>query len=207
MTPSPTAPGINPSLLTSLMQAQGAPSLQLTQIDKFEPPTEFQDSTGIRWQLVKDSRSGAGEVPDPAAVSVTDYWMHEFPGSNGKIFLYVVEGLRAPKTQREAPCRVLYSWYSTVNYPAFTPQLIKPQEWLVANVYAAGISDSRVSKLRALCKVPEAPVQPETPPGVPVPEQPAPLIRMEELHDDTGTTGQTGATAPNSPGERRKNSR
>lgn len=207
MTPSPTAPGINPTLLTSLMQAQGAPSLQLTQIDKFEPPTEFQDSTGIRWQLVKDSRSGAGEVPDPAAVSVTDYWMHEFPGSNGKIFLYVVEGLRAPKTQREAPCRVLYSWYSTVNYPAFTPQLIKPQEWLVANVYAAGISDSRVSKLRALCKVPEAPVQPETPPGVPVPEQPAPLIRMEELHDDTGTTGQTGATAPNSPGERRKNSR
>lgn len=207
MTPSPTAPGINPTLLTSLMQAQGAPSLQLTQIDKYEPPAEFTDSAGSRWQLIKDSRSGAGEVPDPAAVSVTDYWMHEFPGSNGKIFLYVVEGLRAPKTQRETPCRVLYSWYSTVNYPAFTPQLIKPQEWLVANVYAAGISDSRVSKLRALCKVPEAPVQPETPPGVPVPEQPAPLIRMEELHDDTGTTGQTGATAPNSPGERRKNSR
>ena len=105
MTPTPTAPGINPNLLTSLMQAQGTPSLQLTQIDKYDPPAEFTDSAGSRWLLVKDSRSGAGEVPDPAGVNVTDYWMHEFPGSGGKIFLYVVEGLRPPKTQREAPPR------------------------------------------------------------------------------------------------------
>ena len=207
MTPTPTAPGINPNLLTSLIQAQGAPSLQLTQIDKYEPPAEFTDSAGSRWQLIKDSRSGAGEVPDPAAVSVTDYWMHEFPGSGGKIFLYVVEGLRPPKTQREAPCRVLYSWYSTVNCPTFTPQLIKPQEWLVANVYAAGMADSRVSKLRALCKVPEQPAQPEASPGVPALEQPAPLIRMEDLHNDTGTTGSTGGAPADNPGERRKNNR
>lgn len=206
MTPTPTAPGINPNLLTSLMQAQGTPSLQLTQIDKYDPPAEFTDSAGSRWLLVKDSRSGAGEVPDPAGVNVTDYWMHEFPGSGGKIFLYVVEGLRPPKTQREAPCRVLYSWYSTVNCPSFTPQLIRPQEWLVANVYAAGLSDSRVSKLRALCKVPEPAALPETVAGS-SPEQPAPLISMEDLRHDTAATGTTRAPSPDNPGERRKNNR
>ena len=165
------------------MQAQGTPSLQLTQIDKYDPPAEFTDSAGSRWLLVKDSRSGAGEVPDPAGVNVTDYWMHEFPGSGGKIFLYVV-----------------------VNCPSFTPQLIRPQEWLVANVYAAGLSDSRVSKLRALCKVPEPAALPETVAGS-SPEQPAPLISMEDLRHDTAATGTTRAPSPDNPGERRKNNR
>ena len=102
-----TPPGVNPNLLSNIYQAAGMAALNLTQIDGFTPPAEFRDSTGATWQLVKSASSGMSEIPDPAAVNITDYWNHEYPGSNGKVFLYVVEGVRIPKTQRETPCRIL----------------------------------------------------------------------------------------------------
>lgn len=144
---------INPNLLSSIYQSQAVPSLQLTQIDGYEPLSEFTDSSGIKWRLVKAANSGMSEIPDPQSVNVTDYWCHEYPGSGGKVHIYVVEGVRVPKTARETACNVLYSWFSTVDNKNFTPQMIRPAEWLMANVYAAPISDARVSKLKALCKI------------------------------------------------------
>lgn len=199
-----TAPGVNPGLLTSLYQPPGLPALNLTQIDGFTPPGEFRDSTGTTWTLVKSASSGMSEIPDPAAVNITDYWNHEYPGSNGKVFLYVVEGVRIPKTQRETPCRILYSWFSTVNQPAFTPQMIRPAEWLVANVYAAGITDARVSKLHALCKT-----NPEQSQSQAAPEDnaPPPLIKMEDIVNDRNSTGQNGRNDQANPGKRGANNR
>lgn len=206
MTTPPSTPGINPNLLTNLLQAQGAPDLKLTQIDKYEPPRQFTDATGATWALVKDARSGMGEVPDPQAVTITDYWEHEYPGSSGKVYIYVVEGIRNPKTTRETACRVLYSWFSTVHAPNFTPQLIRPQEWLMANVYAASLSDARVSKLTALCNVQPEP-QPEPAQEPTAQPQPAPLINLEEIQHDNRRTAPTGAATADNPGERRKDNR
>ena len=39
---------INPNLLSSIYQSQAVPSLQLTQIDGYEPLSEFTDSSGIK---------------------------------------------------------------------------------------------------------------------------------------------------------------
>lgn len=199
-----TPPGVNPNLLNSIYQAAGMPALNLTQIDGFTPPAEFRDSTGASWQLVKSASSGMGEIPDPAAVNVTDYWNHEFPGSGGKVFLYVVEGVRIPKTQRETPCRILYAWFSTVNQPAFTPQLIRPAEWLVANVFAAGITDARVSKLHALCKTNPEQSQSQTAQGD---NAPPPLIKMEDIVNDRNAAGQNGRNDQANPGKRGANNR
>ena len=199
-----TPPGVNPNLLSNIYQAAGMAALTLTQIDGFTPPSEFRDSTGAAWTLVKSASSGMGEIPDPAAINITDYWNHEFPGSNGKVFLYVVEGIRLPKTQRETACRVLYAWFSTTGDKNFTPQMIRPGEWLTANVYAAGITDARLSKLHAICKTkPEA----ERPRETAGDNTPPPLIKMEDLINDRGTEGTNGRNAADNPGERRKNNR
>ena len=204
MTPTTTPAPINPGLLASIYQAQGAPSLNLTQIDGFQPAQEFTDGNGITWRLVKDARSGMSEIPNPQGVNVTDYWNHEIPGSKGKVYLYVVEGIRAPKTNREAPCRILYAWFSTVNQPAFAPGMIRPQEWLVANVYAAAVGDARLSKLQALTGTlqQQAPAQPQAP----EPEAPAPLIRMEDIatndSTNTGTAGTPGQLPGHNQGKR-----
>ena len=64
-----------------------------------------------------------------------------------------MEGIKKPRIETEAPVRVLYQWFSTKNNPQFTPQIISGNEWHRANVYTAPISDSRVSKLSALCGV------------------------------------------------------
>lgn len=198
-----TPPGVNPNLLSNIYQAAGMAALNLTQIDGFTPPAEFRDSTGATWQLVKSASSGMSEIPDPAAVNITDYWNHEYPGSNGKVFLYVVEGVRIPKTQRETPCRILYSWFSTTNQPAFTPQMIRPAEWLTANVYAAGVTDARVSKLHALCKTnPEQPQQQAQGDSAP-----PPLIKMEDIVNDRITAGQNGRNDPANQGKRGANNR
>ena len=199
-----TAPGVNPGLLTSIYQPPGMPALNLTQIDGFTPPGEFRDSAGTTWTLVKSASSGMGEIPDPAAINITDYWNHEYPGSNGKVFLYVVEGIRLPKTQRETACRVLYAWFSTIGEKGFTPQMIRPGEWLTANVYAAGITDARVSKLHAICKTKPEAERPREPAGD---NTPPPLIKMEDLINDGNPAGADGRNAPDNPGERRKNNR
>ena len=159
---------------------------------------------GTTWTLVKSASSGMGEIPDPAAINITDYWNHEYPGSNGKVFLYVVEGIRLPKTQRETACRVLYAWFSTVGEKGFTPQMIRPGEWLTANVYAAGITDARVSKLHAICKTKPEAERPREPAGD---NTPPPLIKMEDLINDGNPAGADGRNAPDNPGERRKNNR
>lgn len=191
---------INPNLLSSLYQSQAVPSLQLTQIDGYEPLPEFTDSSGVRWRLVKAANSGMSEIPDPQSVNVTDYWNHEYPGSGGKVFVYVVEGVRVPKTTREAACNVLYCWFSTVDNKQFTPQMIRPNEWLMANVYASPVTDARVSKLKALCKVrDDAPaVMPQT--GTEKFEQ-APLISQEILNGNESRNTTVRQTTGNNKGK------
>lgn len=193
---------INSNLINNLYGANIAPDLKLTQIDGLEPVPEFVDSAGQKWQLIKSASSGMGEIPDPQSVNVIDYWNHIHPGSNGKIYIYVVEGVRVPKTARETACRVLYSWFSTVDNKTFTPQMIKPAEWLTANVYAAQISDARLSKLNALCQVKDEP------PAVPVGSefQATPFIKMENLtNNDTGAKTNVGEYAADCQRERGKN--
>ena len=197
-----TESSINPTLLNSLYQTQTIPSLKLTQIDGFEPVSEFTDSSGVKWSLVKSASSGMSEIPDPQSVNITDYWNHEYPGSNGKVYIYVVEGVRVPKTSRETACNVLYTWFSTVDNKQFTPQMIRPAEWLMANVYASPITDARVSKLKALCKIRDDNMAqtPQTAQQTEVYEQ-APLINPEVLNgNESRNTADRSAPA----GDKRK---
>lgn len=198
---------INPNLLNNLYQSQAIPSLQLTQIDSFEPIPEFTDSNGTRWKLVKSANSGMSEIPDPQSVNVTDYWNHEYPGSGGKVFIYVVEGVRVPKTNRETACNVLYCWFSTVDNKKFTPQMIRQAEWLMANVYAAPITDARVSKLKALCRVEEQQQQ-VVPTQTEEPVQPTPLINIESIRNgNDGTATQTRSAPADNQGKQHKSNR
>jgi hypothetical protein len=135
------------------MNMQNVGVLGLRQMANFGITREFKDSDGKLWKLVKSANDASVEVPDPAFVQITDYWNHDFPNSNGKVFIYVVEGIKRPRVDTERPVRVLYQWFSTKNNPQFTPQMISGNEWRRANVYTAQIQDSRVSKLSALCGV------------------------------------------------------
>ena len=193
---------INTDYINNLYN-QNLPSLQLTQIDGFEPVQQFTDSSGQTWKLIKSANSGMCEIPDPRNLNIIDYWNHEHPSSNGKIFIYVVEGVRAPKTTRETACKVLYMWFSTVNNKSFTPQMIKPNEWLTANVYAAEITDARISKLKALCKYDESQQVQQT---TNIAAEPAPLIDMGLLNDK-GTGTNIRSNASDSQRERAKNNR
>lgn len=134
-------------------------NLGLTQIDKFVPVQKFTDSDNIEWSLVKASSDGTVAIPDPKAIHIIDYWNHEYPNINtaSKIYVYVVEGIKQPKVDTEQASRVLYQWFSLKWVPSFTPSMITENEWLKANVYAASLSDSRVSKLNAICKVSTTP--------------------------------------------------
>lgn len=193
---------INTDYINNLYN-QNLPSLQLTQIDGFEPVQQFTDSSGQTWKLIKSANSGMCEIPDPRNLNIIDYWNHEHPSSNGKIFIYVVEGVRAPKTTRETACKVLYMWFSTVNNKSFTPQMIKPNEWLTANVYAAEITDARISKLKALCKYDESQQVQQT---TNIAAEPAPLIDMGLLNDK-GTETNIRSNASDNQRERAKNNR
>ena len=192
---------INTDYINNLY-SQNLPSLQLTQIDGFEPVQQFTDSSGQTWKLIKSANSGMCEIPDPRNLNIIDYWNHEHPSSS-KIFIYVVEGVRAPKTTRETACKVLYMWFSTVNNKSFTPQMIKPNEWLTANVYAAEITDARISKLKALCKYDESQQVQQT---TNIAAEPAPLIDMGLLNDK-GTGTNIRSNASDNPRERAKNNR
>lgn len=128
-------------------------SLGLKQISGFEMVGTFSDSSGTKWRLVKSASDSGVEIPDPALLQVTDYWCHEFPGSSGRVYIYVVEGIKQPRTENEKPVSILYQWFSTYNNPSFTPQMISKSEWLTANVYASEVKSSRISKLNALCRV------------------------------------------------------
>ena len=128
-------------------------TLGLRQLANFSITTCFQDSDGKTWKLVKSANDSSVEIPDTSLVQITDYWNHEFPNSNGKVFIYVVEGIKRPRIDTERPVRVLYQWFTTKNNPQFTPQIISANEWHRANVYTAPITDSRISKLSALCGI------------------------------------------------------
>jgi len=132
---------------------QARATLGLNQIENFDPVQEFVDESNTPWRLVKASSNSTVDVPDPKSLQVVDYWNHEFPGIKSKIYCYVVEAIRQPRVETEQATRVLYSWFSTVFVPNFTPAMITEAEWLKANVYAAPVVNARVSKLNALCKV------------------------------------------------------
>ena len=127
-------------------------SLGLRQLKDFEMLSSFQDSNGKVWKLVKSANDASVEIPDPQFVQITDCWNHEFPGTDNKVFIYVVEGIKRPRVDSEKPVCVLYQWFSTNQCATFNPSMISMPEWHRANVYTSGISDSRISKLKALCR-------------------------------------------------------
>ena len=142
-------PNLNTNLINSIT-AQKQP-IGLTQFKDLNMPQSFTDDNGTKWKLAKSSKDSSVEIPDPAMVTLTRWWNHVHPMSNGKVFIYVVEGIKRPRIESENSVMVLYQWFSTVNRSNFTPNDITAAEWYNANVYTANIIDSRVSQLRALC--------------------------------------------------------
>lgn len=142
-------PNLNANLINSIT-AQKQP-IGLTQFKDLNMPQAFTDDNGTKWKLAKSSKDSSVEIPDPAMVTLTRWWNHVHPMSNGKVFIYVVEGIKRPRIESENSVMVLYQWFSTVNRSNFTPNDITPAEWYNANVYTANIIDSRISQLRALC--------------------------------------------------------
>lgn len=127
-------------------------TLGLRQIQGFDMYESFKDADGKTWRLVKRSTDNTVEIPDPQYLQVTDYWCHEMPNSNNKIFCYVVEGIKHPRDEGSQKMVVLYQWFSTNFNKNFTPQMITQTEWHKANVFTTDLVDSKVSKLYALCK-------------------------------------------------------
>ena len=137
------------NVIQNLYQGQ-IQSLQLTQIEGHKPIESFIDSSGKEWKLVKACSDSSSDVPSINSVSLTDYWNHEVEGANPKIYIYVVEGIKQPKNEKEVPCSIMYVWFSTVNNMSFNPNMISASEWLMANVYAGNLTDTRISKLAYL---------------------------------------------------------
>lgn len=131
--------------------------LGLCQVEGFNMTRQFTDAAGVNWVLKKAAEDSGVDIPDPAYVQVTDFWNHAVPGTGDKVYIYVVEGIRRPRTTNEHPVKILYQWFSEYNNPTFTPQMITPAEWAAANVFTSAIGDARVSKLKALCGIKEAP--------------------------------------------------
>ena len=142
-------PNLNTNLINSIT-AQKQP-IGLTQFKDLNMPQAFTDDNGTKWKLAKSSKDSSVEIPDPAMVTLTRWWNHAHPLSNGKVYIYVVEGIKRPRIESENSVMVLYQWFSTVNRSNFTPNDITAAEWYNANVYTANIIDSRISQLRALC--------------------------------------------------------
>ena len=140
----------NINLINSITAAQKQP-IGLTQFKDLNMPQSFTDDNGTKWKLAKSSKDSSVEIPDPAMVTLTRWWNHVHPLSNGKVYIYVVEGIKRPRIESENSVMVLYQWFSTANRSNFTPNDITTAEWYNANVYTANIIDSRISQLRALC--------------------------------------------------------
>ena len=145
-------PNLNTNLINSITAAQKQP-IGLTQFKDLNMPQSFTDDNGTKWKLAKSSKDSSVEIPDPAMVTLTRWWNHVHPLSNGKVYIYVVEGIKRPRIESENSVMVLYQWFSTVNRSNFTPNDITAAEWYNANVYTANIIDSRISQLRALCGI------------------------------------------------------
>ena len=174
-------PPINNSLLKNPMDSLGTAknTLNLNQIENFQPVKKFKDDSNTEWTLVKSSFDSTVDIPDPRGIQVVDFWNHEFPNLKTKLYVYVVEGIKQPRVETEQPTRVMYQWFSLVFVPTFTPSMITDKEWLKANVYAAPIINARVSKLKAICHITN------TVSAVPTPDDRC--IQVEEL--DAGNTG------------------
>ena len=145
-------PNLNTNLINSITAAQKQP-IGLTQFKDLNMPQSFTDDNGTKWKLAKSSKDSSVEIPDPAMVTLTRWWNHVHPLSNGKVYIYVVEGIKRPRIESENSVMVLYQWFSTANRSNFTPNDITAAEWYNANVYTANIIDSRISQLRALCGI------------------------------------------------------
>ena len=144
-------PNLNTNLINSITE-QKQP-IGLTQFKDLNMPLSFTDDNGTKWKLAKSSKDSSVEIPDPAMVTLTRWWNHAHPLSNGKVYIYVVEGIKRPRIESENSVMVLYQWFSTANRSNFTPNDITAAEWYNANVYTANIIDSRISQLRALCGI------------------------------------------------------
>ena len=163
---------LNNTLLPPLNAMYQKPSLGLNQIEGFTPMQEFTDDSNTHWALVKASSVSTVDIPDPKNIQFVDYWNHEYPNLKTKLYVYVVEGIKPPRVETEQPTRVLYQWFSTLFVPTFNPQMITDKEWLKANVYAAPIINTRMSKLQAICHLSSG--------SIPMEETDA-LIHVEEL--------------------------
>ena len=147
---------LNDPLIKNPMLNQPIPPIQtlmLNQMEGFEPVQEFTDSANVKWVLAKAASDSTRDVPDPKTVQITSCWNHEFPAKlSPKIYVYAVEAIRPPRVATEQPSMLLYQWFSTVQVD-FNPSMITEREWLKANVYAAPLQDTRMSKLLAICKM------------------------------------------------------
>lgn len=151
-------------------------TLMLNQLEGWEPVQEFVDSSNVKWTLAKSSTDSTRDIPDPQTVQFVGAWNHEFPAKlSQKIYVYAVEAVRPPRVATEQPSMLLYQWFSTVQMD-FNPSMITQNEWLKANVYAAPLLDTRMSKLLAICKIKQTPVQEQAQPA----EADKP-IRVEEF--------------------------
>lgn len=152
-------------------------TLMLNQLEGWEPVQEFVDSSNVKWTLAKSSSDSTRDVPDPKTVQFVSAWNHEFPAKlSQKVYVYAVEAIRPPRVATEQPSMLLYQWFSTVQMD-FNPQMITDREWLKANVYAAPLVDSRMSKLLAICKV-KPPAQQSQQTALAEEDKP---IRVEEI--------------------------
>lgn len=134
-------------------------TLMLNQLEGWEPVQEFTDSANVHWVLAKAATDSTRDIPDPKTVQFMAAWNHEFPAKlSQKVYVYAVEAIRPPRVATEQPSMLLYQWFSTVKMD-FNPSMITDREWLKANVYAAPLVDSRMSKLLAICKVQSQPPQ------------------------------------------------
>ena len=150
-----------PSLVPSI-------SLGLTQVNDYKVPEKFKDSDGVTWSLEKSYSNSTRDLPDPNRVQITNIWNHKFLGDiKSPVYVYVIEGTILPRTQAEKPSRVLFQWFSANNVKEWNLACITPQEWAMANMYIASVSDSRMSKLKAICNYTDKePISPE--PSTPI---------------------------------------
>ena len=129
--------------------------INLTQMENWSPVESFIDASNTRWVLAKAASNSTVGIPDPRTVKIIEFWHHGFPRKDveDKVFLYVVEGVKIPQIATEQPMKVLFQWFSDRNVPQFTPDMITPEEWQRANVYAAPVLNKWESILNAVCKV------------------------------------------------------
>ena len=151
---------MNNTLLPSLVPNV---TLGLTQIEGYSLPDKFKDSDGITWTLEKAYTNSLRDLPDPNRVQITNLWNHKFLGDiKTPVYVYVIEGTILPRTPSEKTVRVLFQWFSQTNVKDWTIASISQSEWLMANMYVANTTDSRMSKLKALCNYTDKePVSPE----------------------------------------------